>query len=65
MNKSNLLPVSLTLIENFLILLNIIPNNELPIIFVDFSTTEKGPDSNRTGHKTFLRLSMITRSRTL
>ena len=63
LNKSKLLPISLTLFKNDLFLLNNILNNELPINFLDFLTIGKGPDLNRMGNKTFLRMPMITRSK--
>ena len=63
LNKSKLLPISLTLLKNDLILLFKIPKNMLPIKFFDFWTNDKGPESNRTGNKTFLRMPMITRSK--
>ena len=62
-NKSKLLPISLTLIKNDLFLLNKILNNELPINVLDFWTIDKGPESNLTGNKTFLRMPMLTRSK--
>ena len=62
LNKSKLLPVSLTLFKNDLILLNNILNNKLPINFFNFWTIYNSPDSNRTGNKTVLRMPMETRS---
>ena len=59
LNKSILLPFSLTLFKNDLILLN----NELAINFLDLWTIDKGHDSNRTGKKTFLRMPRIIRSK--
>ena len=61
LNKSKLLPISLALFENDLVLLNNILDNEWRINFLEFWTIDKGPDSNRTGNKTFLRMPMITR----
>ena len=63
LNKSKLLPISLTLFKNDLILLNKVLNNELLKIFFNFWTIDKGPESNRTGNKTFVRMPMITRSK--
>ena len=42
LNKNKLLPISLTLFKNDLILLNRILNNGLPINFLDFWTIDKG-----------------------
>ena len=61
LNESKLLPISLTLFKNDIILLNNILNNELPINFLNF--WKIGPDSNSTGNKTFSRMPMITRSK--
>ena len=58
-----MLPISLTLFKNDLILLNNILKNELPIIFFCFWTFDMGPESKRTRNKTFLFLPMITRSK--
>ena len=63
LNKSKLLPISLTLFKNDLILLNKVLNNELLKNFFNFWTIDKGPESNRTGNKTFVRMPMITRSK--
>ena len=43
LNKNKLLPISLTLFKNDLILLNKILNNGLPVNFLDFWTIDKGP----------------------
>ena len=61
--KSKLLQISLTLFTKDLILPNNIPNNEVPINFLNFWTIDNGPDSKRTGNKTFLRMILITRSK--
>ena len=63
LNKSKLLQLSLTLFKNDLVLLNNILKNELSINFFDFWTIDNGPDSNRTGNKTFLRMPIKTRSK--
>ena len=63
LKKSKLLPISLTVFKNELILLNKILNNELPINVLDFWTVDKGPESHRTGNKTFLRMPMKPRSK--
>ena len=61
--KIKLVPISLKLFKNDFILLNNILNNDVPINFLNVRTIDNGPDSNRTGNKTFLTMPLITRSK--